>query len=139
MSDLERHTIAVPRDLFAAFDKRNKRRGYRNRSEAIRDLIRDALVEEAWADPEARVAATATIVYDHHTPALTAKLTGVQHEYGDMIVSAMHVHLDHHTCLEVLVLRGKARDVRKLADALGSIKGVKHAQLTLTAEGGTLH
>lgn len=139
MSNLERHTIAVPRSLFAAFDKRNKRRGYRNRSEAIRDLIREALVEEEWADPQASVAATATIVYDHHTPALTAKLTGVQHEYGDTIVSAMHVHLDHHTCLEVLVLRGKAKDVRKLADALGSIKGVKHAQLTLTAEGKTLH
>lgn len=139
MSDLERHTVAIPRPLFAAFDKRNKRKGYKNRSEAIRDLIREALVEEEWADPDARVAATATIVYDHHTPALTAKLTGVQHQYGELIVSAMHVHLDHHTCLEVLVLRGKVREVRKLADALACIKGVKHAQLALTAEGKTLH
>ena len=138
MSDLERHTVAIPRGLFAAFDKRNKRKGYKNRSEAIRDLIREALVEEQWADPEAPVAATATIVFDHHTPALPAKLTGVQHKFGDMIVSSMHVHLDHHNCLEVLVLRGKAKDIRRLADMLGAIKGVKHAQLALTAEGGTL-
>jgi CopG family transcriptional regulator, nickel-responsive regulator len=139
MSDLERHTIAIPQDLFAAFDKRNRRKGYKNRSEAIRDLIRESLVEEEWGDPEARVAATVTLVYDHHTRTLSAKLTDLQHDYSETIVSSVHVHLDHHNCLEVLVLRGKTKDVRKLADLMGCIKGVKHAQLTLTAEGKTLH
>ena len=135
MSELERYTITVPKELLETFDARNHRKGYKNRSEAIRDLIRESLVREEWGDPEARVAATMTLVYDHHTRDLSAKLTEVQHEHGDLIVSALHVHLDHHNCLEVVVLRGIARRVQVFADALGSIKGVKHARLTLTTEG----
>lgn len=138
MSDLERYTIAIPKDLFAAFDERNRLKGYKNRSEAIRDLMREALVKEEWSDPEARVAATVTLVYDHHTRSLTDKITEVQHDYGEMIVSTLHVHLDHHNCLEVVVMRGIAKDIQALANALGCIKGVKHAQLTLTTEGKSI-
>lgn len=138
MSDLERYTIAIPQELFAAFDERNRRKGYKNRSEAIRDLMREALVKEEWADPEARVAATVTMVYDHHTRTLTDRITEVQHGHGDLIVSTLHVHLDHHNCLEVVVLRGKAHEIQALADALRCIKGVKHAQLTVTTEGKSI-
>lgn len=135
MSDLERYTITMPHELFAAFDERNKQKGYRNRSEAIRDLVREALVKEEWANPDERVAATVTMVYDHHTRALADKITEVQHDFGDLIVSTLHVHLDHHNCMEVIVLRGLAREIHAVADALTCIKGVKHAQLTLTTEG----
>lgn len=138
MSDLERMSITIPRELWTAFDARNKRKGYKNRSEALRDLIRDALVKEEWSDPKAQVAATVNVVYDHHTRSLAQKITQVQHDHGDIIVSALHVHLDHHNCLEIIVLRGVARRVRALADALVSIKGVKHAQLTLATEGKSI-
>jgi CopG family transcriptional regulator, nickel-responsive regulator len=135
MSDLERYTITMPHDLFAAFDRLNGRKGYKNRSEAIRDLVREALVREEWANPEERVAATVTLVYDHHTRALADKITEVQHEWGHLVVSTLHVHLDHHNCLEVIVLRGLAGEARKVADALACIKGVKHSRLALTTEG----
>lgn len=135
MSDLERYTVTIPGDLFRAFDQRNKRKGYKNRSEALRDLIREALVKEEWANPNERVAATVTLVYDHHTHALAEKITEAQHDFGDLVVSTLHVHLDHHNCLEVIVLRGPARQIQSLADALDTIKGVKHSQLTLTTEG----
>jgi CopG family transcriptional regulator, nickel-responsive regulator len=135
MSDLERFSITIPKELSAAFDKRNKRKGYGNRSEAIRDLIREALVKEEWRDPKAHVAATVTLVYDHHTRTLTDRITEVQHDFGELIVSAMHVHLDHHNCLEVIVLRGLAKAVQALANTLAAIKGVKHAQVTLATEG----
>jgi len=138
MSDLERYTLTIPQDLFAAFDKRNRRKGFKNRSEAIRDLIREALVKDEWGDPNAHVAATVTLVYDHHTRALADKINEVQHDHGAMIVSTLHVHLDHHNCLEVVVMRGLAKNIQKLADSLSCIKGVKHAQLTLTTEGKSL-
>jgi CopG family nickel-responsive transcriptional regulator len=125
----------MPGDLFAAFDERNRRKGYKNRSEAIRDLVREALVREEWANPDERVAATITLVYDHHTRSLTDKITEVQHDYGELVVSTLHVHLDHHNCLEVIVARGLARQIHALADAMTTIKGVKHAQLALTTEG----
>ncbi len=138
MSTLERFSIAIPSELAGAFDRRNKRKGYANRSEAIRDLIRDALVKEEVRDPHAHVAATVTMVYDHHTRRLMNKITEAQHDFGQIIVSTLHVHLDHHNCMEVVVLRGTAKEVQELADALAGIKGVKHAQLTLTTEGAHL-
>ena len=138
MSDLERLSITLPGALSHAFDKRNKRKGYENRSEAIRDLIRDALVKEEWSDPKAHVAATVTLVYDHHTRTLTDRITEAQHSHGGTIVSSMHVHLDHHNCLEVIVLRGAAKDIQLLANKLGAIRGVKHSQVTLATEGKTI-
>lgn len=135
MSDLERYTITMPHELFEAFDKRNALKGYRNRSEAVRDLVREALIKDEWANPDEHVAATITLVYDHHTRALSDKITEVQHDCGEMIISTLHVHLDHHNCMEVIVLRGVARQIRAAADTLSCIKGVKHAQLTLTTDG----
>ena len=138
MSDLERYTVTMPQDLFRAFDESIARKGYRNRSEAMRDLVRAALVQEQWENPDEHVAATMTLIYDHHTRDLSEKINEIQHHHGDLVVSTLHVHLDHHNCLEVIVLRGASRDVRALADALGCIKGVKHAQLALTTEGRDL-
>ncbi|HOE95521.1 MAG TPA: nickel-responsive transcriptional regulator NikR [Candidatus Sumerlaeota bacterium] len=139
MSELERYTVTMPHELLEAFDSRNERKGYRNRSEAIRDLVRDALIREQWTEPNCRAAATLTLIYDHHTRAIGDRITELQHDFGELVVSTLHVHLDHHNCLEVLVMRGMSEEIRRLADAIGCIKGVKHAQLTLTAEGRDLH
>lgn len=138
MSDLERLSITIPKELAQAFDKAIGRKGYGNRSEAIRDLIRQSLVRDEWANPRAHVTATVTIVYDHHTRSLADKITSVQHDFGELIISALHVHLDHHNCLEVIVLRGLSGKVKALADRLTAIKGVKHAQLTLATEGKSI-
>jgi len=138
MSELSRIGVAIDADLLEKFDQLIARRGYTNRSEAFRDLIRDALVEEAWETPESRVVGTVTIVYDHHVRLLSEKLTDLQHEFYHHILSTLHVHLDHDNCLEVLVVRGRAAEVRKIADALISTKGVKHGRLTITTSGAGL-
>ncbi|MEN6624914.1 MAG: nickel-responsive transcriptional regulator NikR [Candidatus Sumerlaeia bacterium] len=136
MADLERYTITMPKELFEAFDERIRQRGYKNRSEAIRDLVRADLVREKSARPNQRVAATITMVYDHHHHELNQTLTAIQHDFGDLVISTLHVHLDHHNCLEVLVLRGQVRKIEALADAISVLKGVKHSNLTITTEGG---
>ncbi len=138
MSELTRIGVAIDAALLEKFDKLIARRGYTNRSEAFRDLIRDELVEKAWESPEGRVVGTVTLVYDHHVRMLSEKLTDIQHDYHRSILSTLHVHLDHDHCLEVLVVRGKAADVRKVADTLISAKGVKHGRLTITTSGADL-
>ena len=126
MSGLSRIGVAIDSDLLEKFDRRISQRGYTNRSEAFRDLIRDELVEKAWESPESNVVGTVTLVYDHHVRLLIEKLTDIQHAHHRSILSTLHVHLDHDHCLEVLVVKGKAADVRAVADALISAKGVKH-------------
>jgi CopG family nickel-responsive transcriptional regulator len=138
MSELSRIGVAIDSDLLEKFDGLIARRGYTNRSEAFRDLIRDELVEKAWESPESRVVGTVTIVYDHHVRLLNEKLTDLQHEFYHHILSTLHVHLDHDNCLEVLVVRGRAAEVRKIADSLISTKGVKHGRLTITTSGAGL-
>jgi CopG family nickel-responsive transcriptional regulator len=138
MGVLSRIGVAIDEDLLDKFDRLIAQRGYTNRSEAFRDLIRDELVEKAWESPESRVVGTVTLVYDHHVRLLNAKLTGIQHDFHRSILSTLHVHLDHDNCLEVLVVRGKAADVRRVADALISVKGVKHGRLTITTSGADL-
>ena len=138
MGELSRIGVAIDSDLLEKFDGLIARRGYTNRSEAFRDLIRDELVEKAWESPESRVVGTVTIVYDHHVRLLNEKLTDLQHEFYHHILSTLHVHLDHDNCLEVLVVRGRAADVRKIADSLISTKGVKHGRLTITTSGAGL-
>lgn len=138
MPDLERYTITIPADLLASFDEHIRRKGYRNRSEAIRDLVRAELVRAKSAHPNQRVAATITMVYDHHHHELNETLTGIQHDFGDLVISTLHVHLDHHNCLEVLVLRGQVKKIEALADAISVLKGVKHSNLTITTEGGDI-
>jgi CopG family transcriptional regulator, nickel-responsive regulator len=138
MSELARIGVAIDSDLLHKFDALIAKRGYVNRSEAFRDLIRDELVQKSWESPESSVVGTVTLVYDHHVRMLNEKLTDLQHEYHRSILSTLHVHLDHDNCLEVLVVRGKAGTVQKIADTLISTKGVKHGRLTLTTSGAEL-
>jgi CopG family nickel-responsive transcriptional regulator len=138
MSDLSRIGVAIDSDLLDKFDRLIGQRGYTNRSEAFRDLIRDELVEKAWESPDSHVVGTVTLVYDHHVRLLNEKLTGIQHDFHRSVLSTLHVHLDHDNCLEVLVLRGRASEVRKVADALISTKGVKHGRLTMTTSGAEM-
>lgn len=138
MSELSRIGVAIDSELLEKFDKLIARRGYENRSEAFRDLVRDELVEETWKAPDSPVVGTVTLVYDHHVRLLNEKLTDLQHENHKSILSTLHVHLDHDHCLEVLVVRGKAATVQKIADTLISTKGVKHGRLTITATGAEL-
>lgn len=138
MGQLSRIGVAIDSDLLKKFDILIASRGYTNRSEAFRDLIRDDLVEQAWQTPDSPVVGTVTLVYDHHVRLLNEKLTDLQHEHFEQILSTLHVHMDHDNCLEVLVVKGKASAVRKLADSLISTKGVKHGRLTITGSGANL-
>lgn len=127
-----RFGISIDEKLLQQFDRLIDDKGYSNRSEAVRDLMRDALVERQWAEDEAETVGTVTLVYDHHTRDLADKLTEHQHSHHQSIISVLHVHLDSHNCLEVAVVRGTAREVRRLADELIGTKGVKHGKLVLT-------
>ncbi len=138
MSELSRIGVAIDSKLLQKFDDLIARRGYTNRSEAFRDLIRDALIEKAAQKPDSIVVGTVTLVYDHHVRMLSDRLTEMQHDHYHHVLSTLHVHLDHDNCLEVLVLKGKAAFVQKLADALISTKGVKHGRLTITTSGAGL-
>ena len=134
----KRTRVAIDSALLKQFDRLIARRGYTNRSEAFRDLIREQLIEEAAQEPDTFVVGTVTLVYDHHVRLLGERLTEIQHQAFHNVLSTLHVHLDHDHCLEVLVLRGKSSAVRKMADALISTKGVKHGRLTITAGGAGL-
>lgn len=138
MKKLVRFGISLDHQLLDDFDRLISRKGYTNRSEAIRDLIRDNLVGQEW-DANKETVGTVTIVYDHHVRALTDKLTSIQHDYQHLIVSGMHVHLDHAHCLEVLVVRGKGSEIKQVADTLIGTKGVMHGKLATTTTGKALH
>jgi CopG family transcriptional regulator, nickel-responsive regulator len=134
MSDLSRIGVAIATDLLGKFDALIKKRGYTNRSEAFRDLIRAELVRESSASrPAGRVVGTVTLVYDHHVRLLEEKLTDLQHHYHKLIISNLHVHLDHDHCLEVVALSGPSAEVQRFGELIGSVKGVQHSQLTITA------
>ena len=135
MSDLSRIGVAIEADLLDEFDRLIARRGYPSRSEAFRDLIREALIQESAASGNARVVGTVTLVYAHQVRLLSEKLTSLQHAFHHAMLSTLHVHLDRDNCLEVVVVRGKAAEVRRIADALISMKGVKHGRLTITSTG----
>jgi len=120
--------------LLGKFDELIESKGYAKRSEAIRDLIRDYLVEHEW-EKDAETMGAVTVVYDHHVRELTESLTALQHEFHSSIISSMHVHVDEHNCLEVVVIRGKGSKVKEIADRLISTKGVKHGKLTMTTTG----
>ncbi len=138
MGQLSRIGVAIDSDLLQKFDQLIADKGYTNRSEAFRDLIRDALVERQSEQPDAMVVGTVTLVYDHHVRMLEEKLTEIQHEAFHNVLSTLHVHLDHDHCLEVLILKGKSAAVRRLAEVLISTKGVKHGRLTITSSGAGL-
>ncbi len=124
--------------LLNQFDKYIIEKGYANRSEAIRDLIRNNLVEKEWKVGTRETVGTITIVYNHHKRELTDNLTSIQHKYHTSMISTLHVHLDAHNCLEVLVVKGKAREIKTIADRLIGTKGVKHGKLTTTTLGKDL-
>ena len=132
---VSRFSASLPKGLIDDLDEMVKQKGYANRSVAIADMIRDKLVEHRQQFGDREIAGTITLVFDHHKPHLQEVLTHIQHDHHDVIVSALHVHLDHHNCLEVLVVRGRADEVRKIADKLVAAKGVKHAKLTITTTG----
>jgi CopG family nickel-responsive transcriptional regulator len=133
VTELERIGVAIDADLLASFDGLIRRRGYKSRSEAFRDLIRDALVQEQWSSGRGSVVGTITLVYDHRVRRLGDRLTAIQHATHDAVLSSLHIHLDHDHCLEAIVVRGDAAGVRRIADTLISMKGVQHGRLTVTA------
>ncbi len=134
MGELARIGVSLESGLLRQFDKIIAEKRYGNRSEAIRDLIRDHLVE-VQIDQNQIVVGTLTIVYDHHRPNLTEKLVEAQHQLGGKVLSSMHVHLDHHNCLEMVVVKGRSREVRDFANGILSLRGVNHGQLVVTSAG----
>jgi CopG family nickel-responsive transcriptional regulator len=138
MSGLMRFGVSIDSQLIKKFDALVARKGYATRSEAIRDMIRDSLVEQEWEAEDRETVGTITIVYNHHTRELEHALTDMQHKSFHQIVSALHVHLDAHNCLEVLVVKGMSREIRKIADRLIGTRGVKHGKLTTTTTGKEL-
>ena len=135
-SELVRFSVAMPEELLMSFDAFVARRGLaKNRSEVVRDLVRDALVEDAASIPGAEVMGTLTIVFNHHASDVQEKLHTIQHSRFGMIVSTTHVHLDEDTCLEVIILRGETTDVRDIADQILGTKGVRNGGLVITTTG----
>jgi CopG family nickel-responsive transcriptional regulator len=135
MEELARFGISIPKDLLSAFDEYIRRKHYANRSEAIRDLIRQKLVEEEWRESNEEVAGVITYLYDHHKRELVDKLMDIQHDYFERIITTQHIHVDHHRCLEVILVKGKANEIKELADKVQALKGVLHLNLTLTTLG----
>ena len=124
--------------MLKEFDRLIARKGYSNRSEALRDLIRESLVQEEWEEGKKETVGTIAIVYSHHTRELSRNLTDMQHRYYQSILSSLHIHLDEHNCLEVLVVKGRGKDIKKISDRLIGTKGVKHGKLSLTTTGKNL-
>lgn len=133
MTELSRIGVSLDSDLLTRFDEFIAKKGYENRSEAFRDLIRDRLVGTAVVSSTAPVVGTVTLVYDHHARLLPEKLADLQHEHHEVVISTLHAHLDHDTCLEVVILRGKSRNVQQLADKLISTKGVRHGRMVISS------
>ena len=137
MSELARTGVSLEEDLLKEFDRLITKRGYQNRSEAFRDLIREALLSET-VDSNKPVVGTLTLVYDHHVPNLSEKLTDAQHSVGAMVLAATHVHLDHHYCLEVIIMKGRSKELQEVADRMLALRGVELGKLVLTNSGKDL-
>jgi len=137
MSKLSRTGVSLEDDLLQEFDRLITKRGYANRSEAFRDLIREALLSES-VESNKPVVGTLTLVYDHHVPNLARKLTEVQHTAGAMVLAATHVHLDHHYCLEVIIMKGRGKEIQAVADGMLALRGVELGKLVLTNSGTSL-
>lgn len=135
MDRVTRFGVSIENSLLKKFDSLIRETGYKNRSEAIRDLIREFLVEEEWKDEKRETVGILGIVFSHDMREITKTLNRIQHQHIDTIISSTHIHLDHHNCLEVIVLRGKSSLIRKTADALLSTRHVKHGKLIMTTTG----
>jgi CopG family nickel-responsive transcriptional regulator len=137
MTDIVRFGVSLGKELLEKFDRLIKEKKYSNRSEAIRDLIRENLVKREWVEGK-EVAGAITLVYDHHKRELVNILTDIQHDFYQLIISSQHIHLDHDNCLEIIVVRGKPTEARELADKLRSTKGVKYGALSIATTGKEL-
>jgi len=137
MSKLVRFGVSLEEDLLGKFDNHIKKQKYTNRSEAIRDLIRDELVKKEWSENK-EVTGAITLVYDHHARELVTKVLDVQHDYHTCILSSQHIHLDHHNCFEIIVTKGKSREIEDLFQKLKAIKNVKHAGFMMATRGKDL-
>ena len=137
MTQLERIGVSLDKELLSMFDELIGKRGYQSRSEALRDLVRKELSEERLSDPKAKGVAAVFLVYDHHSTKLTDKLIGLQHSHSLasslQVISSLHVHLDEHDCLEVIVIRGQVGEINKVAQSILSMKGVKLGRLNIVA------
>ena len=134
MAEVTRTGVSIEAELLDKFDRLITKRGYKNRSEALRDLIRESLVNED-IEQNRPVVATLSMIYDHHRPNLSNKLTEAQHDHHGNVLAATHVHLDHDNCLEVVIMKGRSGDVKHLADHMLSMRGVKHGKLVITSTG----
>jgi CopG family nickel-responsive transcriptional regulator len=137
LSGLIRFGISLDKELSERFDELIRRKAYTNRSEAIRDLIRQDLVEQEWLHG-GEVAGAITLIYNHHKRELLNKITDIQHDFQNSIISAQHIHLDHHNCLEIIAVKGNPAEVQKLASMLKAVKGVKHSTLSMSTTGKAL-
>jgi CopG family nickel-responsive transcriptional regulator len=130
---LVRFGVTVPSDVLEEFDRRLEQSGKRNRSDMIRQMMRTHITEERWQEEEGQVYGTVTLMYDHHSPLISKKLTSIQHEHGEVIVCSSHVHVDHDACLECIILRGVASRIRAFIGALGKTKGLKSLDAVITS------
>ncbi|OPY89537.1 MAG: putative nickel-responsive regulator [Syntrophaceae bacterium PtaU1.Bin231] len=137
MSDLVRFGVSLEEELLKKFDRHIRTGKYTNRSEAIRDLIREALVKKEWQENR-EVTGAITLVYDHHTRELVNKVLDMQHDYHEYILSTQHIHMDHNNCLEIIVTRGKSREIEELYRKLKSMRGIKHAGFSMATIGQEL-
>jgi CopG family nickel-responsive transcriptional regulator len=132
---LKRFGVSLENELLSQFDMLLESQGYSNRSEAIRDLIRDALIKREWLEDNIETAGVVIIVYNHHQYELSKKVTDIQHKDFAKVISSLHLHLDEHNCLEVILLKGKAREIKALANNLISTRGVKFGQFVPATSG----
>ncbi len=139
MNKIARFGVSIDEKLLKKFDSIIEDKGYVNRSEAIRDLIRDMMVSDSISDPEAEAIGTLTMIYSHDTREISDKLNDTQHHHFGSIISATHIHLDEHNCLEVIIMKGKAKTIQSISDKLLSIKNVRHGKVTITAAGKILN
>jgi len=133
MSQIVRFSVSLEDDLLDQFDRYCRQESFATRSEAIRQLLRDTLTKQAWADESDDAAGTLTLVYDHHRPQLSDQLTQIQHDNTDLIVSTLHAHLTHDLCLEVIILRGPASRLRRIASRLRGLKGIRKGELVMAS------
>jgi CopG family nickel-responsive transcriptional regulator len=133
MTDITRFGVSLPSDILRDFDDQIEKMGYSNRSKAIADLIRSSMVENAWESGNGEIVGVVTMVYDHHTSEVVNKLLALQHDSDIVIYSTMHIHIDHHNCLEMLAIRGKPSEIKAFSDAIKSVRGVKHSGLVITS------
>lgn len=133
MNEMKRFGVSISSKLLEKFDEKINQKMYANRSEAIRDLIRDFLVEEDWKDPEEEIIGSLTLIFDHEVSGISEQLIDLQHSADAKVLSSMHLHLDRHNCMEIIAVKGRTREVREISDKIVSRKGVKHGKLIMTS------